>query len=90
VNLIIGESLVLGGGQKTTCQLSCFCYRIIWLDMLHKVRHQAFSFVWRSSIIQAACLARMLYMNMKLLIGLLALGVTMIAVGLVIVFVGLP
>jgi len=29
-------------------------------------------------------------MNMKLLIGLLALGVTMIVVGLVIVFVGLP
>jgi hypothetical protein len=29
-------------------------------------------------------------MNMKLLIGLLALGVIMIAVGLVIVFVGLP
>jgi len=31
-----------------------------------------------------------LYMSMKLLIGLLALGVTMIAVGLVIVFAGLP
>lgn len=29
-------------------------------------------------------------MSMKLLIGLLALGVTMIAVGLVIVFAGLP
>jgi len=29
-------------------------------------------------------------MNKKLLIGLLALGVTMIVVGLVIVFVGLP
>ena len=29
-------------------------------------------------------------MNMKLLIGLLALGVIMVAVGLVIVFVGLP
>jgi len=29
-------------------------------------------------------------MNKKLLIGLLALGVTMLVVGLVIVFVGLP
>jgi len=29
-------------------------------------------------------------MNRKLLIGLLALGVTMLVVGLVIVFVGLP
>ena len=29
-------------------------------------------------------------MNMKLLIGLLALGVIMLAVGLVIMFVGLP
>ncbi len=29
-------------------------------------------------------------MNMKLLIGLLALGVTMLVVGLVIHFVGLP
>lgn len=29
-------------------------------------------------------------MNMKLLIGLLALGVTMLVVGLLIVFVGLP
>lgn len=29
-------------------------------------------------------------MNMKLLIGLLALGVAMVVVGVVIVFVGLP
>lgn len=29
-------------------------------------------------------------MNMKLLIGLLAVGVTMLVVGLVIMFVGLP
>jgi len=29
-------------------------------------------------------------MNMKLLIGLLALGVTMLVVGLLIVFLGLP
>jgi len=31
-----------------------------------------------------------LHMNKKLLIGLLALGVAMIVLGLVIVFVGLP
>jgi hypothetical protein len=33
---------------------------------------------------------RTMDMNMKLLIGLLALGVTMLVVGLVIVVVGLP
>jgi hypothetical protein len=33
---------------------------------------------------------RTIHMNMKLLIGLLALGVTMLVVGLVIVLVGLP
>jgi len=31
-----------------------------------------------------------MYLNRKLLIGLLALGVAMIVIGLVIVFVGLP
>ena len=36
------------------------------------------------------CLERTLRMNMKLLIGLLAVGVTMLVVGLVIMFVGLP
>jgi len=37
-----------------------------------------------------AGLERNLRMSMKLLFGLLALGVTMIVVGLVIVFAGLP
>jgi hypothetical protein len=35
-------------------------------------------------------LERFLHMNNKLLMGLLALGVTMLVVGLVILFVGLP
>jgi hypothetical protein len=54
------------------------------------VQHQSFLFVWRSSIIRVTCLAGILHMNRKLLIGLLALGVIMIVAGLVIVFVGLP
>ena len=44
----------------------------------------------RSTALLRGLLGRNLYMSMKLLIGLLALGVTMIVVGLVIVFVGLP
>jgi len=44
----------------------------------------------RSTELLRAWLERNLNMSMKLLVGLLALGVTMIVVGLVIVFAGLP
>jgi len=45
---------------------------------------------WRSAELLRVGLERNLHMSMKLLVGLLALGVTMIVVGLVIVFAGLP
>jgi len=44
----------------------------------------------RSTELLRAGLERNQHMSMKLLFGLLALGVTMIVVGLVIVFAGLP
>jgi hypothetical protein len=44
---------------------------------------------WSTKLLRG-WLGRNLHMSMKLLVGLLALGVIMIVVGLVIVFVGLP